>query len=33
LRRAGVGGVAIIEPSATHYYQPLYWNLMLRGLA
>jgi sulfide:quinone oxidoreductase len=32
LRRAGVAGVAIIEPSETHYYQPL-WTLVGAGAA
>jgi sulfide:quinone oxidoreductase len=32
LRRAGVGEVAIIEPSETHYYQPL-WTLVGAGSA
>lgn len=32
LRRKGVEGVAVVEPSATHYYQPL-WTLVGGGLA
>lgn len=32
LRRAGAGDVAVIEPSASHYYQPL-WTLVGGGLA
>ncbi|MEC4015280.1 NAD(P)/FAD-dependent oxidoreductase [Streptomyces sp. H27-D2] len=32
LRRAGVGGVGLLEPSDTHYYQPL-WTLVGGGCA
>ncbi len=32
LRRAGVSDVAVIEPSTSHYYQPL-WTLVGGGLA
>lgn len=32
LRRAGVDGVAVIEPSAVHWYQPL-WTIVGGGLA
>jgi sulfide:quinone oxidoreductase len=32
LHRAGVEGLAVIEPSATHYYQPL-WTIVGGGLA
>lgn len=32
LRRAGFRDVAVVEPSATHYYQPL-WTLVGGGLA
>lgn len=32
LRRAGVADVGLLEPSATHYYQPL-WTLIGGGCA
>ncbi|MGN5381705.1 FAD-dependent oxidoreductase [Streptomyces lasalocidi] len=32
LRRSGVGGIGLVEPSATHYYQPL-WTLVGGGRA
>jgi sulfide:quinone oxidoreductase len=32
LRRAGISGIAVIEPSASHYYQPL-WTLVGGGRA
>jgi sulfide:quinone oxidoreductase len=32
LRRSGIGGIGLVEPSATHYYQPL-WTLVGGGRA